>query len=256
MEMMADLPDNDAMLAFILRFVQDRRHSNHVTVPVDNSSEYLALHGLINRARRFTRAHLRLRKSGFAPEGRVLVRSALEHSVTAQWAYLTPSGIDRLRVSLTTAQRDLARSMITYSSDPTWISRTDELTSAIAPGPALPKFNGPNGILAELDSVKFLQTTYRVLSQVGHVTHQAATDSVIEVDGKVHLADEPEETMDVEVLYTLVGVAMMTEWLVARLEGNTDEIRRLHKLAQDLHVPWRLETHLPNHRRRFPHEDS
>lgn len=249
------LPSDVAMRAFLLRFIQDQKHRERVKVPAGNEREFLVLFGLVQRVRRLAEAYLRLDRAGFAPEASVLLRAALEHAVTAQWAYLTPGGVDRLYVTLVRAQADLAGGMTGYSKDPEWVTRERELRAEIPAGPGLPKFTGPKGIMAELDSVKFLAASYRVLSQVGHVTHQAHLDFVVEEEGVVRLRTEPEADAHVEMLYALTGFCMLVSWLHARLEGDDAEVVRLKELSVQLHVPWRLDTHLADDRRCYPGED-
>lgn len=235
------------MRAFLLRFIQDAKHGERITVPAENEREFLMLFGLVQRVRRLAQAYLRLDHAGFASEASVLIRAALEHAVTAQWAYITPGGVDRLHVTLARAQADLAGKMTGYSKDPEWVARERQLRAAIPAGPGLPKFTGPEGIMAELDSVKFLAVSYRVLSQVGHVTHQAPL--------AIHLRTEPEANGHAEMLYALTGFCMLVAWLHARLEGDDAEVARLKETSVRLHVPWRLDTHLADDRRRFPGED-
>lgn len=250
------LPSDTDMRAFLLRFIQDANHREMVTVPTANEREFLVLFGLTQRVRRLAQGYLRLERVGFVSEARLLVRAALEHSVTAQWAYLTPGGVDRLHVTLARAQADLAGSMIGYSKDPEWVALKNGLRGAVPPGPGLPKFTGPTGIMSELDSIRFLSTSYRVLSQVGHVTHQAALDFVVEEQGVVQLRTNPEVREHEEILYALSGFCMLVAWVHARLEADDAEVRRLQEISVQLHVPWRLDTHMPPHRRRFPDEDN
>ena len=67
------------MRAFLLRFIQDAKHRDMVTVPAENEREFLpVLYGLVQRVRRFAQAYVRLEKAGFATEASVLLRAALE----------------------------------------------------------------------------------------------------------------------------------------------------------------------------------
>ncbi|MHA6668609.1 hypothetical protein ACX3O0_07040 [Homoserinimonas sp. A447] len=250
------LPSDVEMRAFLLRFIQDARHRELITVPTDNEREFLVLFGLVQRVRRLAQAYLRLDSAGFGNEASALVRAALEHAVTAQWAYLTPGGVDRLHVTLARAQADLASGMTSYSKDPEWVTRERQLRDAIPPGPGLPKFTGTDGIMAALDSISFLAVSYRVLSQVGHVTHQAPLDFIVETEGVVRLRKQPEAENHAEVMYALTGFCMLVAWLHARLEGDDAEVIRLKEMSVRLHVPWRLDTHLTDDRRRFPGEDT
>jgi hypothetical protein len=73
------------MLGFVLRFVQRHNGGQRVKVPEENHRDFLELFGLIQRVGRLARGYLALRHQGFTAEGTILVRSALEHAVTAQW---------------------------------------------------------------------------------------------------------------------------------------------------------------------------
>lgn len=250
------LPPRDDLMASILRFVQDAKHRQQVTVPVENRDDFVVLGPLVHRVRRYARAFLRISRAGHEVEGRVLVRSALEHAVTAQWAYLTPGGTARLTRSQAIAQAEVAELMTTYSANPEWPKFASQFRESVPPGKALPKFSGAQGIMAELDSVKFLAVTYKLMSSTGHVSHETALDYFIDVDGDLHIQDDPESTFTDETLYALAGFCLLASWLLARLEGDAAEIRVAQEAGARLHLPWRLDTHLPPARRRFPLDDN
>lgn len=217
------------------------------------ANDFLTVYGLIQRVRRLAQSYLRLRKGGFSSEGGILVRAAMEHAVTAQYAYLTPDGIERLNITLSRSHKDYAEAIAESSTKPgihEWaasIERPD--------GPGLPRFSG-QGMMGQLDAVKFLKTTYKVLSQVGHVSHESQFDAFVEFDGKYHLTPEPEEAFTHEVLYALAGFCLMSDWVVTRLEGNEAELNLIRQLGGQLSLPWRLDTHLPVENRRFPNEEE
>ena len=150
------LPPSDDLLASILRFVQDAKHRQQLNTPVENRADFVVVGPLVHQVRRYARAFLRISRAGHEVEGRVLVRSALEHAVTAQWVYLTPRGIARLTRSQGIAQAEVAELMTTYSTNPEWPVFASQLRESVPAGKALPKFSGAQGIMAELDSVKFL----------------------------------------------------------------------------------------------------
>src|SRR6187431_990101 len=112
------LPSSDDLLAFILRYIQVPSRKPKYAIESARQDEFLFLFGLTHRVRRLAQGYLRLRKGDFEVEGQILVRSALEHAVTAQWAYLTIGGLDRLKVSGTTDQYTFVRLIAEYSSDP------------------------------------------------------------------------------------------------------------------------------------------
>lgn len=248
---MADLPPREALDAYILRFIQDKRHSEGVDVLPEYADDFLTLYGLIQRVRRLAQSYLRLRKQGFSSEGQILVRAAMEHAVTAQYAFLTPSGIARLHVTLGRAHKNYAVVLAESSTKPEiheWAARIE------APdGSSLPPFSG-EGMMGQLDSIKFLKTTYKVLSQVGHVSHESQFDAFVEDDGRYHLTTEPQPSFTHEVLYALVGFCLLSDWVLARLEGNEAELHLIRQLGGQLRLPWRLDTHLTAEKRRFPNE--
>lgn len=251
---MTTLPDRAALRTFILRYIQSFTKHERYTIPSASNEEFIALFGLCSRVRRYAQGYLRLDKSGFGPEGTVLVRAALEHAITAQWAYCTPGGVDRLRVSMSIEQWRLAELLAQHSSNQELRERADALAEARLPGKGMPKFTSE--IMPLLDAVSFLKQTYKVLSMAGHVTHAAALDHIVldEEEGW-SLREQPEHLFEHEVLYALAGFCMLSAWILARLEGSDEEIARLHEICQQLHVPWRLDTHLPSDQRRFPDEE-
>lgn len=245
------------MEGFILRFVQDVKHKESVVIPGGNQTDFLLLYGLVQRVRRLVKAFMLLRRKGFESEGELLVRAALEHSVTAQWAYLTPGGVERLNKTMAKAQHDLAKGMLPYSSAPGWVEAERQASESVPDGKGLPKFTGPQGILSEVDQTHFLRATYRVLSQVGHVTHETQLDFVsVDENSVVHLLGEPSRaSFEAELLYSMTGFSMLASWVLARLEADSAELIKLRGLAVDLKVPYRLDLHMDSSRRRFPEEN-
>lgn len=214
------------------------------------------LGGLIDRVRRAARGYLLLEKRGYAVEGRALVRSALEHAVTAQWAFLVPDGVTRLEVGLLRARATYAdRSRGIGGAD--WDGIVGRIESQIPrdeygrPLLGMPKLTGRDSIISELDQTGYLGRAYRVLSRAGHVTDQAITDYFVEEeDGTLAVASAPSETHDVSVFHTLAASCCLAAWVLARLEGDSRGL----ELATSQGLLWRLDTHLPREGRRFPDE--
>jgi hypothetical protein len=246
------LPTPEALLAFILRYIQVPSRREEFRVESARQDQFLLLFGLTHRVRRLAQAYLRLRKGDFEVEGQILVRSALEHAVTAQWAYLTVGGIDRLKSSGTSNQYTFVRLLAEYSTDPAAPAQVQEFRDQVLAGPGLPKFTE---MIKHLDNNGFLRTTYKVLSQVIHVTHQATLDALgTDDDGEVTLKLRPDADVGHETLYALASSCMLAAWIVADLEGSTDEFGRLQDYSWQLSIPYRLDASLPADARRF--EDS
>lgn len=242
------------MLAgFIVRYIQNSQVGETLNIPSESYADFTTLFGLLQRVRRLAHAYMRLRNDGFGSEGEVLIRAALEHAVTAQWAYLTPGGVKRLDVTLTAKQKEFAEVMASTSENPDMRAWAEQRPAP--DGKQLPKFTG-DGIMADLDDIQFLKATYKVLSQVGHVSHEAWLDAFVNIDGQLHIRDQPVPSMEHEMLYSLAGFCLLSAWIMARIQGDEQEIRRLQERGVQLHLPWRLDTHMPPERRRFPDEEN
>jgi hypothetical protein len=252
------LPGRDELLPWVTRYVLDREHADEIRVRDESAWDFRVLGGVLERVRRAAHAYLVLDQRGFAVEGRFMVRSAIEHAVTAQWAYLTPDGIDRLEVKMVQARLDYARQS-RDPTDPEWaeviagIEQQFPRTSSGARKPGVPKFTGTGQMLATMDATGYLQRAYAVLSRVGHVTDQAVSDYfVTEPDGTVVVTSAPAEDFDLEVFHTIATCCALAAWVRARLEGNEQGI----ELASSQGLLYRLDTHLDPIQRRFPSEEE
>lgn len=240
---MSSLPAHDAMLSFIIRFVQLGSKDDEIRVKTAFADDFVMLFGPIHRVRRLGQAYLQLAKRGHTVEGRVLVRAAIEHAFTAQWVFYTVGGLDRFRASTTADQHALAVAVRVPAE------QLQETLDAIVPGPRMPKWAD---ISRDLDDGSgFVSQSYRVLSQIAHVTHSAVVDGIaVDDSGEVSLRWNPEENIAEQVLYALTGACALAAWLLAVMTGDGQEQRRLRELCHALHIPWRLDQHLPSHRRR------
>lgn len=250
------LPNREALLPWVIRYVQDRDHANSIQVLPESAWDFQVLGGILERVRRAARAYLVLEKRGYGVEGRFLVRSAIEHAVTAQWAYLTPDGIDRLQVMMMLARRSFANTA-RDRDDPKWVEAITEIERQIPRNPdgsqkrGMPKFSGSGSVLATMDATGYLRRGYAVLSRAGHVTDQAVTDYfTMEEDGSMAIADRPAEDYESPVFHTLAMCCALSAWVLARLEGDT----RGMELASSQGLLHRLDTHLEPAQRRFPGE--
>lgn len=254
MEPTRGIPPTEQLQGFILRFIQDPKHrSDGASIPSENYRDFSLLYGLVKRVQRLAHAYMKLRRLRFASEGEVLVRAALEHAVTAQYAYLTKGGVDRLAVTLERKQKEWAEAIASSLTDPKAKQWADEMP--VPTGKGLPEFTG-EGMMGELDEIEFLKVTYKVLSQVGHVSHESWTDTFVDVDGQLQIRESPDDYLDHEILYCLAGFCLLVAWITARLEQDDDEIDRLRQYGVAMHLPWRLDTHLPAKKRRFPSETN
>jgi hypothetical protein len=243
------LPSVDALLAFTLRYIQDPGRRDEIEVAPEKQEEFLLLFGLTHRVRRLAQAYIRLRKGGFELEGQILVRSALEHAVTAQWSYLAEGGIQQFKVSATKDQYSFVKLLNEYSSSPDAQAMSEEFRERQLDGDKLPRITD---MFSRLDNNGFLRTAYKVQSQVVHVTHQATLDALETADdGEISLLLHPNHETGHQTLYALTSSCLLAAWVVAHIEGATDELRKLSEFARDLSMPYRLDASLPMVERRF-----
>ncbi len=236
------LPTQDQMLGFIIRFVQQGTHDASFEVLRRYQDDFVVLFGIMQRVRRFAKAYLKLAKEGYATEARLFVRGALEHAVTAQWVFYTVGGVDRLRVSAARDQFNLGRD--TGGAQ----ERLDELEAAVPIGKGMPEWAA---IMREMDENRFIHQTYRVMSQIVHVTHSSIVDGLdIDEHGSISVRMEPEPALEIEVLYALTACCVLVAWLFAVMSGDAQEQRRVQERGVALHMPWRLDHHLAEERRR------
>lgn len=249
------LPSRNAVLPWVRRYIEDERHSGGIQIAHEYSWDFRVLGGLLERVRRAAEAYLLLERDGFAAEGRPLVRSALEHAVIAQWAFLTPSGVDRLEVGILRSRIDYAK-RTRDDDDPEWDDMITRMQQRIPLGAdgrirrGMPKFSGRDSILSTVDHTRYLRRAYAVLSRAGHVTDQAVTDYFVSDGDTTAVAATPADTYDLDVFHTLATCCCLAGWLQARLEGDVHE----QNLATRQRLLWRLDTHLAREQRRFPDE--
>lgn len=252
---MLELPEIHRLNAFLLRFRQDAKHVDEFRVRSESGSDFELLIGIVTRVRRLTGAYLRLHKVGFAAEGEVLARSALEHAVTAQWSYLVDGGMERLAYSIHKSQGDILKALYEQTDDQDVQDRYVKHMATHGPGLGVPSISRNGGMLDQFNN-PFLSLSYRVLSQRVHVSSSTFTDAfAMGDDGKtLEVVEAPTGEYHYESVSCLAASAMLVSWILARLEGNTAELSTLVSIANELSLPYRLDLALDAELRRFPDE--
>lgn len=234
------------MRGFIVLFLQYGKQEEAVTVETRHVEAFLPVYSLSQRVRRYARAYLKLERDGMGPAGRPLVRSALEHAVTAQWIFYVDGGVNRFKKS---ANLDQARFFRAITGLPEDHPDVVEVFAMVPEGKGMPPWEQIRKQME--DSTDFLASTYRVLSQSVHVTHGAYLDA-IEVDegNNVSLRDAPDDTAGRAVMYTLAASCLLSWWLDAVCRGDHARLLKLQDHGHNLKMPWRLDQRLPAERRR------
>jgi len=247
-----NLPPVERLRTFILRCIQSPVKRENYQFPDGRRSEFLLLIGICLRVRRFAQAYNRLERAGFGVEGQVLVRCALEHAVTAQYAHLVVGGMDQLAVDTSRDQYNLAKFLAENSSDPKASKLVEHFAAELVEGTPLPKFSREGGMIDQLDNNGFLRTTYKVLSLVVHPSHRATFDGLNREGDELSVQLEPTDAYPVQMIYSLAAACMLAAWTTAHLTNDTSEMATLRELAEELHLTWRLDGGLPDEQRRFP----
>ncbi|WP_202567675.1 hypothetical protein [Agreia sp. COWG] len=158
------------------RYVLDRDHADEIRVRDESAWDFRVLGGVLERVRRAAHAYLVLDQRGFAVEGRFLVRSAIEHAVTAQWAYLTPDGIDRLEVKMVQARLDYAKQSRDVN-DPEWADVIAGIEAQFpTTGGGIRNQARRNSLARARCSQRWTRRgTFNVLTRCSHVSDMSAT---------------------------------------------------------------------------------
>jgi len=258
----SDLPPVERLRSAILYCNQIHTRKPEYTVVRDDRRAFVHLIGVLLRVRRFAQASTLLDKRGFGPEARVLVRAAIEHAVTAQYAYLVVGGLDEFissvasdRISLTELIASHSRSEeLSTQAEAFRAERDADLSSGNFTRARLPGFTGENSIVALLDNAAFLVQTYRVLSQDAHVTHSATYNALMQDGDEIVIQLDPPDDIAHQTLYALTSASLLAAWVVAHIEHDDLALRTIRAWGNELHMPWRLDGHLSADRRRFPDE--
>ena len=216
--------------------------------------DFRFLIGIVIRVRRCVEAYFRLEKSGYSAEGEMLVRAAVEHAVSGQWAFLVNGGMTELRNSADKSQVAILKVYHDAMPDPDFQRRYEEAKSQLE-GPFLPAFSRENGILKQLGA-DFLDLSYRVLSQRVHVTSKTLVDAFeVSADSRrLEVVDVPKGENQYEAVTCLAASGVFVSWIIARVLGDEAELARIQSLASSLNLTYRLDLGLPPARRRFPDE--
>ncbi|MFC4138300.1 MULTISPECIES: DUF5677 domain-containing protein [unclassified Microbacterium] len=233
---MRHVPES-ALVEWIERCATDAREAPSVTVSAAHHDEYLLLHGLIVRTFRYSNAYLTLVKAGMEGEAVPLARAALEHAVTLQWVFVVDGGVTRYRNTVAHDRVDHFRSLAE------WLDN-DELREALCQLDPIPKgkqLGKFTDMMRDLDDKKFLQMSYRILSQHVHVTHSAVTAFLTEgEEGELHILYEQEYAYRSQATYVCAIACMMARWVLARLTNDEELLIELDQLSDELQLPMNL----------------
>ncbi|WP_426303151.1 DUF5677 domain-containing protein [Arthrobacter sp. R-11] len=212
-----------------------------MTASAVDSAATLVLNGLCQQALNHSRAAWVVVDAGFPVEATVNIRAALEHAVTAQWAFLTPNGVKRLvdgskykasqyfesaglQVSLDDGADEQISAWKTFKQLPSFSTMCDDLDGT--PDPDEPK----SGLL---------RFEYVRLSQATHVTSSTITGylAVDELTGEVALLQQAIERFPVVNLMDLGIATALACWTIESLRKEPNRLAEVEQIADKANIP-------------------
>lgn len=95
----SQLPEAAALVAFIRSCIADFATNQTRHIPMNRAREFKMTFGCCVQTVRYAEAYLVLCENALSLEARAPARAALEHAVTAEYAYLRRDGLDQLAAS-------------------------------------------------------------------------------------------------------------------------------------------------------------
>lgn len=214
---------------------------NELAVSAVDSTAVQVLYGLCQQALNHSRAALVLIDAGLSVEATVNIRAALEHAVTAQWAFLTPNGIQRLldgskykasqyfeSAGLQVALDDEAHEQIsvwkTFQQLPSFAAMCDDLDGTHDP-------DEPKSGLLRFEYVR--------LSQATHITSSTITGylAVDESTGETSLLQQAVDRFPVVNLLDLGMATAMACWIIESLRKEPNHLFEVQRIADEANIP-------------------
>jgi hypothetical protein len=220
--------------------MQDAHDS--MTVAKADTVRLQVLYGLCRQALNHARAAWAVIDAGLTLEAGVNIRAALEHAVTAQWAYFTPDGVSRLVAS---AKKKAAAYFETAGLQ---VSLGEEAVQKLAcwknSGKGIPDFAR---ICDEIDGTHdpkspksgTLRFEYVRLSQAVHVTSSTITD-YLQVDalyGELSLSAQSPDRFYKASVWDLGAATAMASWLLERLRVAPNSCAEVERIADAAMLP-------------------
>jgi len=199
----------------------------------EDRAPFLTLFGACAQTLRYGEVYANLWEAGDSREAIPIARAALEHAVTAQWAFHTEGGVDRFQA----AARKSARSF--YLSMADYLGNTDLRETAVIEleesRAGLPKWTD---IMRDVG--EFVASSYRQMSQVTHVTGSTVAAFVENRGDRYEFHGSPDDPHANVNLYVTANAVMLAAWVIGQLvqtpdvRGELDEIAECLKLAQTI----------------------
>lgn len=218
-------------------------HGSHeaMKVAATDSTSAQVLHGLCQQALNHSQAAWAVIDAGFPLEASINIRAALEHAVTAQWAFLTPSGVSRL------VDGAKYRAFQYFESAGRQAFLDHRAMEQIADWKILPQLPGFSTLCDDIDGTHdpevprsgLLRFEYVRLSQAAHVTSSTITGylHVDDLNGHTSLGHQADEPFPEANLLDLGMATAMACWIVESIRTEPNRLADVERIADEANIP-------------------
>ncbi|MDR6417562.1 hypothetical protein [Pseudarthrobacter sulfonivorans] len=212
-----------------------------MTVAASDSMMAQVLHGLCQQALNHSRAAWAVIDAGFPVEASANIRTALEHAVTAQWAFLTPNGVGHLvdgakfkasqyfdsaglQVELGPAAKNQIAEWKSHRQLPSFSAICDELDGTHNP-------DVPRSGLLRFEYVRLSQAIHVTSSTISGYLH------VDELTGQAALRQQALERFPEANILDLGMATAMACWIVESIRAEPNRLADVERIADAANIP-------------------
>jgi hypothetical protein len=243
----SQLPDADKLVTFMRSCIADfaTRRTRHISEA--RAREFKMTFGCCVQTVRYAEAYLVLCENGLSLEARAPARSALEHAVTAEYAYLRRDGLDQLAASADHTSWSIRDRMHRWTGvegyrpgpEPSGSLRLPSVTGERGDRPSIMRTLDPDDVL--------LHPGYAVLSQGVHVTNQTLSGFFVmnEDRSEMQIRHHRGDDLADYTRFLVAEACMLVAWIYAHVTENQARLDELDALSDQLHLPIRLDGDWP-----------
>jgi hypothetical protein len=175
----------------------------------------------------------------------VLARAALEHAVTAQWAFHWHDGLSRLRVSMVRGEKENIELVGNWFSNEELLAMAAAIT--VPPGRGFPPFTD---MVRDLDEERFLENSYGSLSLAAHVRAATQTSYFAGNAQDLVLRHVPTHALRGPSTMMAAMAAMLAVAIIMELVDDQAALARIDEVSESLGLPPTLRPGIHKAKRR------
>ncbi|QNE37938.1 hypothetical protein [Leifsonia shinshuensis] len=237
-------PTEDDWIAWI-REASELIEREDFVVKASDEVVFKQLWGICVQAIRHARAYVLLVDADFEREAMVLARAALEHAVTAQWAFHRHDGLSKLRVSMVRGEKENIEMVGEWFSDAGLLATAAAIS--VPQGRGLPSFTD---MMRDLDEERFLENSYGSLSLAVHVRASTQTSYFAGSADDLVLRHVPAHALRGPATNMAAMAAMLAVAVIMELVDDQEALSRINEESERLILPPTLRPGIPETKRR------